>query len=524
MSKRVSSSSAKAASKHANKQTTLKLKSSDIMSDNDAGESEVDDVHTEAEARAKKRAKTEEESMLCTETLPPEVAKPVVVAASASAEPTVFEELPDGEEADQEGYNIMTKISSEVARLYPKLHKSKVLVRNPDLAMILWCKYNKKGISWFDYNTREQAAKSIKFVWQQEDKGKGKKEFTNVKAKRLDQMFVPKIRAPLINFCVVSPAACASFLKHGNTKENGVNGNEGADMGKGVIVQANQIRYTFDLNNEAYSSLIKDKDNMNPVMQSFLDGSIQFEKAVLAAAFNTTGAKKAKCMQELEDMWAAQAEKDPNFVIPKTVEDKVERTCATLFKTKIKASTADKSDSGRCISMGASAFRTLYKDWQTKEEENPEAEGYIAPSTLFELCNFNQAKPPRRQIHNNIPMFACRRAQDVVEGVEYEAPFFLVPKENAELDFRRDVVFVLHSKGFYPWKLDKPGCTNTPLAYIWLNTKQALKNMTRDEIVACDPLKAIPMAGVYEGPLDRQKKMEVHAVQTGNGVDFMSHA
>jgi hypothetical protein len=540
MSKRVSSSSSKTKQSHAssNRQSTLKLKSSDVMSDNEdpivnnTDDDEQDEVEAESKARSKKATKKEEvetvaevASSSVAASAPAPAPIPTVVAdAAAAAEPEIYEEKPDGEEIYDPGYNVMTKIASEAARLTPAIAKRKtVLVRNPDLAMILWCRSGKKNISWLDFNTREEANKKILFVWQQEDKAKRKKEHTNVKAKRIPQSFAPTIRHPLMSLSMITPAGRTSFLKHGYTKENGVNGNLGADMGKGVIVTEAKMRYTFELNNESYSPLIADAENMNPVMTAFLEGSKHFEKAVLAAAFNTTGAKKAKCMQEIEEVWAAKAEKDDRFVVPKTIDAKVEAAMA-LFETKIGPSTQNKEDPGVAISFGTSAFRSLWSDWQTKEQENPEAEGYVAPSDAFLLVPVNELTQ-KRQIHNDIPVFACRRAQDVQEGVKYDAPYFLIPKENAELDFHRDVVFVLHSKGFYPWKLNKAGCTNKQIAYIWLNTKAALMNMTSEEIVACDPLKAIPMAGVYEGPLDRQRKEAAKATMSadGNTVDFMSN-
>ncbi len=491
----------------------LTFKPADIHSDPE--DPILDDYADEPPA---KKAALELKSLECKEEMPTEQQLvPLIQQAREQAmavkSTMLIEEVPF-DNNDDEPVDIVAKIKSEAARLGPKVRTGTVRVKNPDLAMYLWSMHSKSNIYWMEFLDAGQKIKATRSKISELKPT----SFCNVSCKRMKQRFHESLKAPLMNFTMLSPACRLLWFNYGITKEEGVEGNF-EKLIDGGIVGDKDAKYTFDLSNESYSELVVNGDLVNPVADAAFEHALYLEKLILGKFFDVEGA-----MTDIESKWKIQA-KSTGIPVPSTTAEKVERAFADkLVNTKIKiADKDDPDDVGRKMAFNCSVHRTLYKDQRTKEPED--ISSYVPPSKLFAECTMNRER--KRTIHNDIPFFVCRRAEDVVEGVDYDdTPFFPIPKENVSVDWKNDIVFVLHSKGFYEWKMGGSGVPNKILAMVWLNTRSALDLMRAKEIVACDPRKAIPMAGVYEGPMDKVKKAaaKTTAVVTENAVDFMSNA
>ncbi len=453
-----------------------------------------------------------EVDMTCKEELPPTLHTTASVAPAAVAAEVLTEVLFD-KYSDK---NFADKVQSEIERLLPKVNSGLARAKLPDTAMALWSMNSGCNISFL-----EHVCDLSKKIYAKRTKPTDAKPaaYTNVMPLRMRQRFIPSFNRLMINFCMLSPACQTAFLDLGYSADK-VEGNRGRKIKDGTV-EDRQSKYTFDLSNESYNDFIKDSELMNPMAQLAFNQHIALEKTILGKFFDVRD-----CMTDQESEWKKKSKKSKDFVMPSTREEKVE--AADTFHSKVKSGRKDDpDDASRNMEMSASVFRSVQID---KNGESEDLTGYKPPSELFESVTHN--KEGKRLVHNDIPVFACRRAEDVDDEVEYEAPFFQIPKENVELDWKRDVVFVLYSIGFYEWKMGGPGVMNVPLAIIWLNTKQALQDIRMQDVKACDPRKAIPMAGVYEGPLERAKKLAAAGPvatatvnEAGNEqIDFVSNA
>jgi hypothetical protein len=406
--------------------------------------------------------------------------------------------------------DFMTKFYNFGKQMMPLYNKG-VKTTNPDLALFVWDQAGRHNLHILGFKDLPKAV-IVSKTQQKRINDKGEKvptgkSFVNVTTKA-PQRFLQG-RLPGFKFHAMTPFGTNAFMKWGPTKETGVEGHRGKVI-KGNVVKDEAAQYQFQLTNKSFSHMQQDGDYNNPVMTKFIEELSALDSVILDKVIGN---------DEMVPEIRLQYKKAGTAM---TLKDYVKM--AKLYKV---IEDEDENDpTAKSRGFAVSVFRTLRKDFVTGlllEEPTP------PPSDLFHVVQMDQQGNP--MAHNRIPMYRCRRADEVQPGVRYDSPFVLVPWDNAALG-PNDVFATVFSLNFYEWQYDKCGRTNKPIAFIWLNTKQALEAMDRSAIEPCDPRYAIPMAGHYRGPKGgralrapaQAAAAAVEGVASGNGVSFMSSA
>lgn len=439
--------------------------------------------------------------------------------AAAETRVAIIEDMEDEEETP-----FMERMIAAHKKCMPMVRRGLVKVKNPDLAAWMWSDHSKSNIHFMGLRNAKRdilVRRVDQKTWNNETKKMvktGDKAFININTK-FDQRLAGE---PLMGYSTMSAFSRTAFQRWGPTAETGVNGTEGKEI-KGNKVAPGLEQYQHTLVNKPFNPLMQDESYNNPVMSFMIEEEDKKNMTILA--------KVAEGQDSISDAKKAIREAIKKGKVDKAVLESGESmaTCINelkLFKTIMKADEADPTSTS--MGMAVSCYRKPKKVYDGGREVGTEdISKYKEPSSMF-TRNMHDSKG-NLQIHNRIPLYRCRRADEVVEGEKYDSPFILVPFENAALDSSRDVIATVFHKGFYEWQYDKCGITNKPCAFIWLNDIKSLEKMTLDDIVACDPRYAIPMAGVYRGPLDIAREQEDEMMRRacevsadGNAVSFVS--
>ena len=301
------------------------------------------------------------------------------------------------------------------------------------------------------------------------------------------------ISVTTIVFGSISCFATTRYTRHGPTVETGLEGDRGKVI-KGIAKTPGTEQYQCVLTNKPYNSGLSDDNYNNPLVSYEHQVWDQISDVILLKLLAMPGAL-TEVKIAASKMAKAQNKKPPPAENVKAWLSMIKSF--GLFKGKVEADEDDKTATK--LTTSVSCYRAPKKFWEYgKEIGSEDLSHYKPPSDMFvkNPCNTTNGNP---QIHNDIPVYRCRRADEVIQGKKYSSPFIRIPSEEAVLDSSKDVFAVLYSRAIYEWKLDKMGMTNKPQAYIWLSTKKQIKKLNIEDVEPCDPRYAIPMAGWYMG-------------------------
>jgi hypothetical protein len=317
-------------------------------------------------------------------------------------------------------------------------------------------------------------------------------------------------------FHMVSPFFSPAFLTWGPTEQTGVNGTWKKVI-RGNPVEAKFARYEFSVTNKSFHPLQQNEEYNNPVADHFMAQMHRMYDAVLLKACTNKDA-----LLEMRK----KIEKNN----PKALRSP-EALAATIKSNglfKVVESEQQSDPSAKTLGMAVSVARMQGREYLgPKQFQDEDLSWYAPPSDMFRLPEMMHHRSGRVQVHRRIPLYRCRRPNEVQPGVTYSSPFVRVPFENARLT-SKDIIAVVFNTGFYEWQFDVAGVTNKPVAFIWLNTRAALEAMNMDELQnqSCDPRYAVPCAGYYRGPLDeeaeRAQQPRLHGTVDANDQDAVN--
>lgn len=419
----------------------------------------------------------------------------------------------------------------------PLVKSGAVRVKNPDLAIALWCYAANMRVSFMDLNDiMEHKPQLIQVkrtyekkreVSKNEKTGKDVVKYVDDKSKphinlRLkgEQYFMPDHVHNIYGLTFLTPFCSTAFFRHGPTYETGVDGTNGKVI-RGKVTPPENAQYQITLQNQPITPLVVDDNFNNPIADYFFGIWQRLGDTVVAKSM-----EDGENMAEIRAMAARQLKSGTISAIPATGEEWV-AWMKKFEKFKSLYRTDDSDDSAKGLQCSASVFR---KPFETKEEgkvvwsefekdvglTEEEKEAKHHPTELFKDQKFNK-KTKQLQIHNDIPTFRGRRHDELEEGKSYPAPLIYVGKSHAVIT-RRHRVAVLSSMGVYEWQFDTPGLTNKPLAYIVLGRDDQLKRLTIDDIVAVDPRYAVPMAQPFgeDDTAEQQQQQQGSVDAEGN--------
>ncbi len=365
-----------------------------------------------------------------------------------------------------------------------------VKVKNPDLALALWCKASNLRVSFMELaDIMEKHPNHIQVVrtYEKVKDAKGKmvddkdKPHVNIRLKG-DQFFMPDHVRNMYGLTWLSPFCSTAFFKHGPTLETGVEGTNGK-MINGNPTEPKSAQYQ----NKPYTHLVVDDDFNNPIADHFF--------AVWNRLADTVMTKAMACnenMLQVRKVAEKQLKNKTIAALPSTGEEWVEwMKKNNYFKTLFRMDDSD--DSAKGLGVSTSCYRTPFEQKESgKVIWREELKDYKPPTPMFKDQEFN-AKTKKAQIHNDIPTFRCRRADEIQEGKSYTGPLIYVGMSHAVITGKHKVA-VLAGIGLYEWLLDTPGVTNKQLAYVVLGREDQLKRLQVDDIVPVDPRFGCPMA------------------------------
>lgn len=461
---------------------------------------------------------TDEEKSVNSGALVPFVAAPVAAAASAPAAAVAIVPklalIGDGDDDADDAKAFVAKLQNAFKAIpLAMVRKGATLVKNPDLSVLLWSAANKHKLHFMELDAPERdlhvrRSKDMKYDEKLKKKvSSGGKEFINLNTK-FDQAFTNDIT--LRGFNMLSPFFRPAFLNHGNTVDTGVNGTQGKVIRDNVTRPGGE-QYQLSVTNKPYSILIQDSDYNNPIVSHFFD--------VWEHTVDTALAKAMADPENMTEIRKVAKLSHKNKMIDKMPDTDLEWVAwmkkSANFKTRFGADESDPSM--KMLGMGVSCYRKPQKHYQNgKVWAEEDLSDYVPPSAMFEEQKFDEKG--NVQIHNNLPVWRCRRADEVEPGVHYDSPFILIPQENVHLT-SQDVIAVIFQFGLYEWQFDVAGATAKQQGYIWLNKADELKKLALDDITACDPRYCVPGAGRYVGPLDKIAA-GASGVVSGDGVSF----
>ncbi len=465
----------------------------------DESESVVDEAIAEAEAQrvdaeidirpaAKKQRVAEPPSKALTPIDPHKAELQRIVAAKEM-------QVAEIEEADAalDDRPFIERFWESTNKLASLVNKDLVKVKNPDQALLLWSMASRKFIHFLELEPEK-----IKVEYQEQKRKEGDTKvgtgqwYINLSYQR------PQISVHARGGWGLRALSCFGvplFLRHGPTADTGIEGNRGRVI-NGSVVKGGAEQYQHLMTCKAYNPfIIDDATGANPMMQEMLRKWDAVAERIMTKALEKP-ATFTQARVEMAKTCKAQKKAMPSEPAELFAMMKAER----FFAGKVDRSD-DNDPQEDALTLGVSCYRTLTLD----EKHHPDqlaCPQYAVPNdgvNMF-MANTHNEKGAR-VVHNDIPLFRCRRADEVVEGVKYDSPLIAVPSANAVLDFQKDVIAEEFHFGVYEWKLNKGGITNKPTAYIWLNTREKLNSMSVANIEPCNPRYAIPMAGYYKGPL-----------------------
>lgn len=378
-------------------------------------------------------------------------------------------------------------------------------VKNPDLALALAAVYNGGCVGWMEVDAFVKKTPHLLFVnrtyekmvvggKRQDDK---EKPHVNPRLKR-EQHFMPAHVRNVYGLTVLSPFCSLQYYKYGPTVELGVEGTNGKEINDAATPPL-QSQYQATLTNKPVTSLVVDENFNNPIADLYLNFEGRLNETLMAKAM-----ENPDNMTELRKIANKQLKDKSISAVPSTGEEWVK-----WMKANNKLKTLEREDEAdetwRGVQCSVSVFRQPVKTrdstgkvtWCELDEDKDltpqQVEAKRHPSALFKEHRVN--KNGQDQIHNEIPTFRCRRADELIEGkpLPTGGPFIRVAFSRTSITPQHKIA-MLYSKNIYEWKFDKAGITNKPLAQIVLGTHDQLKNLTLDDVVAVDPRYAIPMA------------------------------
>lgn len=389
----------------------------------------------------------------------------------------------------------LERFRDDTNALLPLVNKGLARTKHPDQAVLLWSLAGKKKIHCLELDKPEKILVTRK---EQKKKVDGKMVGTGVFyvnfRTKFEQRFVDddKDGSGLMGFQQVSCFATTRYMKHGPTEELGVDGDKGKVI-KGIAKTPGTEQYQCLLSNKPYNGSLSDDNDNNPLVSyehqvwNEITDVILLKLVAMPGALTEVKAAAAK-------MAKANGKKVPPVENHKAWVSMIK--AFGLFKGKVEADEEDKT--ATTLGTSTSVYRAPKIFWDGGREIGREdLSDYVPPSEMFKKNSINTVNG-NMQIHNNIPVYRCRRANEVVPGKKYSSPFILIPAHEAVLDSQKDILAVRYSRNVYEWKLDKMGMTNKPQAYIWLSTKKQIKRLDLEDVEACDPRYAVPMAGYYK--------------------------
>lgn len=390
----------------------------------------------------------------------------------------------------------LERFRDDTNALLPLVNKGLARTKHPDQAVLLWSLAGKKKIHCLELDKPEKVLVTRK---EQKKKVDGKLVGTGVFyvnfRTKFEQRFVDddKDDNGLMGFQQVSCFATTRYMKHGPTEELGVDGDKGKVI-KGITKTPGTEQYQCLLSNKPYNGCLSDDNDNNPLVSyehqvwNEITDVILIKLVAMPGALTEVKAAAAK-------MAKANGKKVPPVENHKAWVSMIK--AYGLFKGKVETDEEDKT--ATTLGTSTSVYRAPKNYWDGGREIGKEdLSDYVPPSDMFKKNSINTVNG-NMQIHNNIPVYRCRRANEVVPGKKYSSPFILIPAHEAVLDSQKDILAVRYSRNVYEWKLDKMGMTNKPQAYIWLSTKKQIKRLDLDDVEACDPRYAVPFAGYYRG-------------------------
>jgi hypothetical protein len=434
-----------------------------------------EDVKPEEDAEAEVR---EEDA----ETAVKEEVTALAIAKESRLAPRVFvlqeTEAPSQQEYMQRFDQLVKSASVEA------INRGDVLVKLPDAAVLLWSKASLRNIHVLELGEKKKIL-VVRTEKKMPVNGKrvGTGEwFVNLKTK-YDQSFED---LKLLGYSQMSSFSRVAYIRHGSSVETGVEGNRGKLI-KGKAIQMGSESYQFDCTNKSYNRNINDEDDNNPIATQAFKMWDEMAMRVLTTLVAGPTCITAIKLAAVKINGAPFASVDESAAFIRN---------SSLFCGKVKKQPED--ETAVHMSVSVSCYRGLRNAYIGNETIFEDLSTYVAPSEMF-VRNTHTSKNTL-QVHNEIPLFRCRRFDEVEPGKHYSSPFIRVPFKNAVLT-SDDVIAVVYSVNVYEDLMGACGLTNKQLAYVWLNTVTALKAMNQGEIDACDPRYAVPMAGYYRGPL-----------------------
>lgn len=397
----------------------------------------------------------------------------------------------------------VTKIKAAYEICKPLVRQGACRVKNPDLALALWCYAANMRISYLDVEETMNKKPHLIQVARTYEKirdAKGKfvddtsKPHVNPRLKG-EQFFMPDHVHNLYGLSMLSPFCSTRFFKHGPTVESGVEGTNGKVI-EGTATPPLQAQYQVTLTNKPVMPHIVDEDFNNPIAGHFLDVHKRLTRTVMAKAL-----ENSENMVEVRKIAAKQFKDKTIPALPSTGEEWVDWMMKN-GKFKSLERTDEEDDTLRGLQCSVPVFRRPIQRkengrvvWSELDEDkdltDEEKEAKRYPSELFKTHRENKHGMPH--IHNDIPTFRGRRADELEEGKTYPCPLIFVGMSQNYITPKHKIA-VVYKVDMYEWKLDKAGVTCKQMAYIVLGTDEQLKRIDLETVVAVDPRFAIPMA------------------------------
>lgn len=343
----------------------------------------------------------------------------------------------------------------------------------------------------------------------------GGEKFVNVKMKKAATQHFPPLGDLTLGLHLVTPFCVAPWLKLGPTVETGVEGTRGKVV-DGQVTKDEDSKYEFNVSTRAYSRLVKDSDGKNPWASRYINETRKAINRVLRKKMCEipellTKVREERIKREAEKKkkgkLLSQSDKE---ALGRPLDQWIEEE--GLWKTRELTNTFNE-ETNEETGFNVSVFRTLRTDYVTKEPlETPEE----PVSDLFKVVTVNNKGKPL--VRNNLPVYRLRRHDEVIPGVK-QSLLIQVPFGEYILT-RNSVISVLYKVGVYEWKRDKAGTTQKPVALIYLNELEELAKFTEENPpVECNPLEAMPMAGVPITPAQWEERIAAEAARIAQAME-----